>query len=208
MKIKYPRTMHLPWSPGATSDDKMLRTDDIFIGKKIVMTEKMDGENTTLYRDGTHARSLDSKNHPSRNYVKGLHGQLGYLIPQDWRICGENLFARHSIHYTNLEDFFLCFSVWDEENNCIGWDETVLFCDKLELKTVPQLYVGMYNRQTIEDVWAEVQTPQKEGYVIRLYDQFAYNDFGKSVAKYVRENHVQTDEHWTVGPVIPNVIKN
>ena len=55
--IKYPRTFHLPWSPGATSDDKMLDGIDHFFGCECVITEKLDGENTTIYYNGYfHAR--------------------------------------------------------------------------------------------------------------------------------------------------------
>lgn len=36
-----------------------------------------------------------------------------------------------------------------------------------------------------------------EGYVTRNLDSFHINDFDKNVAKCVRKNHVQTDEHWT-----------
>lgn len=44
--IKYPRTFHLPWSLGATSDDKVLKNVDHFEGTCVVITEKMDGENS------------------------------------------------------------------------------------------------------------------------------------------------------------------
>lgn len=44
-QYKYPRTPHLPWSPGATSDDKYISSFESFRGKQIVVTEKMDGEN-------------------------------------------------------------------------------------------------------------------------------------------------------------------
>lgn len=70
MKVKYPKTMHLPWSRSYTDDDKILRNTDHFAGREVVITEKMDGENTTMYRDFMHARSLDSKDHTSRHYVK------------------------------------------------------------------------------------------------------------------------------------------
>jgi hypothetical protein len=43
----------------------------------------------------------------------------------------------------------------------------------------------------------------KEGYVVRLASSFKFDDFNKSVAKFVRKNHVQTNEHWT-----KNWIKN
>ncbi len=62
-KYKYHRTPHLPFSEGATSDDKILKTDDHFYRMEdVVVTIKMDGENTTVYPDGTfHARSIASK---------------------------------------------------------------------------------------------------------------------------------------------------
>jgi len=41
---KYPRTAHLPWSPGADDDDIIIDTVDSFVGKEVVVTEKMDGE--------------------------------------------------------------------------------------------------------------------------------------------------------------------
>ena len=57
---KYPRTPHLPWSPGKTNDDKVLKDTSHFLGKEIVMSLKMDGEATTLYNNHMHARSIDS----------------------------------------------------------------------------------------------------------------------------------------------------
>lgn len=68
-KYKYPRTYHVPWSPGTTSDDRLLKSVDQFVGKCVVVTEKMDGENTTMSKDYVHARSLDSMYHPSRDHV-------------------------------------------------------------------------------------------------------------------------------------------
>ena len=73
--VKYPRTWHLPWSPGATKDDRVLPDTAHFNSQEVVVTVKMDGENTTLYPDYLHARSLDSRNHPSRNWIKNLHSQ-------------------------------------------------------------------------------------------------------------------------------------
>jgi hypothetical protein len=34
--------------------------------------------------------------------VANLHAQVGWKIPPGWRVYGENLFARHSIHYRHL----------------------------------------------------------------------------------------------------------
>src|SRR3954452_17456364 len=106
MRVHYPRTPHLPWSPGASSDD--VRAGDLagLAGREVVVTEKLDGENTTLYADGLHARSLDSGHHPSRAWIKALHGRIAPAIPPGRRVCGENLFPRHSLEYGDLESYF------------------------------------------------------------------------------------------------------
>ena len=102
-KFKYPRTFHLSWSKCLSSDDKILKDDSNFIGKIVVVTEKLDGENSTVYSDYSHARSIDSKNHESRNWLKNYITTFQHNIPKDYRVCGENLFAKHSILYDNLE---------------------------------------------------------------------------------------------------------
>ena len=52
MWTKYPRTPHLPWSPGASDDDVRVADTAMSEGREVVVTEKLDGENTTLYADG------------------------------------------------------------------------------------------------------------------------------------------------------------
>ena len=118
-RYKYPRTPHLSFSPGVGKDDLKHDCDReaypkgnrLFVNCQVVVTEKLDGENTTLYRDYIHARSLDSRHHPSRAWVKALQASIGHDIPQGWRICGENLYARHSIVYENLSSYFYLFSI-------------------------------------------------------------------------------------------------
>ena len=95
-RVKYPRTFHLPWSPGMNRDDRMMENTDVFEGQQVMICEKLDGENTSEYKDYIHARSLDSDSHPSRNWVKNHWAQHGYEIPEGWRVCGENMFAKHS----------------------------------------------------------------------------------------------------------------
>ena len=104
--MKYPRTFHLPNSPGRSSDDKVHADLSVFQGKNLMATIKMDGENTTMTRDTVHARSLDSNDHESQHWVKSLWSQIRFNIPEGWRVCGENLFAKHSIAYKNLGSYF------------------------------------------------------------------------------------------------------
>ncbi len=201
--VKYPRTPHLPWSLGATDDDKRLDSVEHFVGKRVVVTEKMDGENTTIYRDGMHARSLDSKDHESRHWLKSYVAGIGPNIPLGWRVCGENLYAAHSITYDNLESYFMAFSVWDSRNRCLSWPDTLEWLSLLEITPVRVICRGVFNQAHLERL-AQNMMSTKEGYVVRLEDQFYYEDFGTSVAKFVRKNHVQTDQHWMHQKVRPN----
>ncbi|MGW0964145.1 RNA ligase family protein [Streptomyces gelaticus] len=204
MRTHYPRTAHLPWSPGATSDDVRIAGLAALTGREVVVTEKLDGENTTLYADGLHARSLDSAHHPSRGWVKALQGRVGARIPGGWRVCGENMFARHSIPYDDLESFFYGFSVWDGER-CLDWDRTVVFLRGLGIPVPPVLWRGVFDARAERALRAlKPDTGRQEGYVVRPVDGFGAADFGRLVAKWVRPGHVQTGTHWMHAAVVEN----
>jgi hypothetical protein len=207
--IKYPRTFHLPWSEGITTDDKVLKDVSHLEGQDIVITEKMDGENTTLYSDYVHARSLTYSDHPSRHWIKQFHAQIKQDIPRGWRICGENLFAKHSIGYGNLESFFLCFSIWDAGNFCLGWDETCEILQLMGITPVPTLFRGRFEERVLQDVHGELYNKNTmEGYVVRLARSFHYTEFQTSVAKFVRSLHVGTDKHWMYQTIITNQLRS
>jgi predicted kinase len=202
MRTHYPRTRHLPWSPGATSDD--LRVTDLsgLRGREVVVTEKLDGENTTLYADGLHARSLDSAHHPSRTWVKALQARVGPSIPEGWRVCGENMFARHSLAYEDLESWFYGFSVWDAEGRCLDWDRTVRFLRGLGVPVPRVLWRGEFDERALRAL--RLDLGRQEGYVVRVADGFGAAEFGARVAKWVRAGHVRTDTHWMHAAVVEN----
>jgi RNA ligase len=206
-RVKHPKTPHLPWSPGIGSDDDTLTSLDSFEGAEVVATIKYDGENTTMYRDAIHARSLDSGPHPSRDWVRALHGRVRQDIPEGWRVCGENLYARHSLAYDDLPSYFLVFSIWDERNVCLSWQDTLSWAALLDLSPVQTFYTGLWNPAVIHAAFAPLAT-RHEGSVIRLAGAFARDDFAHSCAKWVRENHVQTDEHWMHQAVVPNRLRS
>ncbi|MEV5785342.1 RNA ligase family protein [Streptomyces sp. NPDC048448] len=204
MRVHYPRTPHLPWSPGATSDD--VRVADLagLRDLEVVVTEKLDGENTTLYADGLHARSLDSAHHPSRAWVKALQGRIGAALPPGWRVCGENLYARHSIAYTELDSWFYGFSVWDGER-CLGWDRTVRFLRRLGVPVPRVLWRGVLDERAVRALRVlRLDPARQEGYVVRTVEGFGHEEFGRRVAKWVRPGHVRTDTHWMHAEVVAN----
>jgi len=212
MKQKYPRTFHVPWSQGASSDDKTHSTsqiEEMFAEKSVVITEKLDGENTTIYWNGEcHARSLDSGNHPSRDYVRSKAREIASLsIPEGWRLMGENLYAKHSIGYDRLPGYFVLFGIADHNNISRPWCEVEEWANLLNLPYAPVLFQGIWNMNTVKDLYpfpSRFSSSVAEGYVIRSAAAFPMVEFESHVAKFVRANHVQTDSHWMHQAIQPN----
>jgi len=204
---KYPRSFHHLDSAGVTSDDKVIPNDDHLVGKEIVITIKSDGENTSLYPDYMHARSIDGQHHISRNWVKTFHyTYIAPNLPFGYRICGENLYASHSIFYDNLESYFYGFSMWHQDT-CLSWDETLDWFALLDIVPVKEVYRGIYDRKIIQKLFKELDKEKEEGFVVRVTDSFKYSDFSKSLCKLVRPNHVTSNAHWKFKKIIPNKLK-
>ncbi len=208
-KRKYPKTFHVPWSGGIQSDDKVFKSMSHFHGKMIVVTEKKDGENTTISNQFLHARSLDSTTNWTRAWVTKMHSVLKFDIPDGIKLVGENLFAEHAIRYPDehLEGYFYLLSVWQDidgsdDDYCLSFSDTVDYADLLDLPMPKVLYRGIYDEQKLIELSKKLDLDKTEGYVIRLEDGFFRSQFKSSVAKFVRKDHVQDNsEHWLVNAV-------
>lgn len=207
--VKYPKIYHLPWSESVDEKtDRLLTPAQVaaFAGKRVIVSEKLDGENTSCYRNYIHARSLDGRSHPSRGWVKADHAKWGYDIPEHWRVCGENLTAEHSIRYETLPTFFLMFGIYNERNECLAWDDAVIYSHLLGLTMVPVLYDGIFDEGKVRACYTgkSVYGPTQEGYVIRLADKIPWAEHRTSFGKFVRKNHVQTAQNWMNRPMKMN----
>ena len=210
--FKYPKTFHFSWSkPDPHGNDRVHDSVDHFVGKEVVVTEKLDGENTSLYTGHLHARSIDSGAHPSRTWIKALHANIARHIPEGWRICGENMQAKHAIYYTDLPTYFFVFGIYDDKNICLSWDDTVEYAAMLGLQTVPVLYRGLWDRDKVHACYtgkSVIANGEQEGYVVRVASCFHYDNFTYSLSKFVRPGHVAGDaEHWSKTGYKPNKLK-
>lgn len=197
MSVKYPRTPHLPWSQGAISDDSTLSSLTCFYGKEVVVTEKLDGENTSMTNLKVWARSLDSIHHPSRHWIKAYHSSISHHIPPNMQIAGESLYASHSILYTQLPSYFVAFSVF-YNGSVLHWDDVCEYCfligsySEFSMPIAPILYRGIWNEDVVKSCYTgqSLLGGEQEGYVVRLVEGFAVTEFSNNVAKFVRTNHV------------------
>lgn len=197
---KYPRTFHFKFSPGVQSDDKVIPNLSKFIGQEVVLTEKLDGENTTLASDCYYARSIDSVYNWTRAWVSRMHSVLKHDIPVGLKLVGENLFAEHSIRYENLNSYFYLFSIWEDvdgqEDKCLPYDTICEYAALLDIPMPKVLYRGIFDENIIRNISSNLDSTTVEGLVCRVTKGFSRSEFKDCVAKYVRKGHVQTDQHW------------
>lgn len=215
-RYKFPRTPHLPWSPGVSGDDVRLAAINHFANKTLIVTEKLDGENITVYSDGyIHARSIDGTSHPSRDYLKGVMAKklrktvprMGSfpVLPEGWRACFEYLYAIHSIEYDRLPSYLFLIGIVDNLNVAQDWGTVCLYAENFDVPTVPQIAVieaGDNWEKILRGKEQAIMEKSKygataEGYVIRNHNGFAMAEYDKNVAKYVRSGHVTSPDHWT-----------
>ena len=210
---KYNRTYHLPFSESITSDDKVAKDFSLIEGSEIVVLEKMDGECTSIYKDYHHARSLDSGDTEWRSHIQILQNLLSPMLGNSI-LNGENMYAKHSIHYQNLESYFYAFSMWENDIR-YDWDSFTNFIDTYNKEAysdfkiaIPKvLYRGAFDIKVLEKIASSLDTSKQEGFVLQPVNSFHRKDFEKYVMKYVRKNHVQTDDHWMNSAVVKNKLK-
>ena len=201
---KYPRTYHLPYSQSKTSDDKI--SDDIsnLIGTEIVITEKLDGSNTSITKNGVYGRSHADF---SRNSWDLKNWEIYQKIKNDIEdglyLFGEGMYAIHSIEYTNLKSYFYLFGVRDK-NIWIPWEQVEEYAYLVDLETVPVLFKGVVGsekelKEIVDDLVSKPSElgGEKEGIVVRNAGLFHNDYFKDNVAKWVRKDHVKTDQHWS-----------
>jgi hypothetical protein len=208
-RYKYPRTYHLDWSLSLINDDRRIPTYEGLVGRRVVVSEKFDGENTSYYNDVSHARSMDSRHHASRDWAKRHHGEVKHNIPDRWRVVIENCYAEHSISYTRengnaLPSFAIGLSVWDENNVCMSWDDTLVVFEQLGIVPARVIYDGIWDEALFRKIALEQDPTRVEGYVVRVADAIPYDRWFMPAGKYVRAKHVSTDVHWMQKDVVPN----
>ena len=201
---KYNRTYHLPFSPGSTSDDKIAKSFDSFINVPIIITEKLDGENNAMTKNGVYARSHATFTTSKwSEEVRKIHKEIGKYIPDDVYLFGEGMGGIHSIEYKNLKSFYYLFGI-RENNRWFSWNEVEEYSFLLDIPTVPVLFKGVISTENELKNLVETlsSSPSKlngecEGVVIRIEKDFDDIDFSSSIMKWVRKSHIKTNKHWT-----------
>jgi hypothetical protein len=198
------------------------------VGVPIVLTEKMDGSNTSLESGGCFARThAGAPTHASFNPLKAIHASLKWQLQEGVQYFGEWCYAKHSIEYSELPSYFLLFGIRMLEGTLIPdldikmdhsiwfrWDKVEKMAKELGLNTVPVLFEGQVSseKELQELVESFMKQPSlcggiREGVVARAARSFTDEEFSTCVMKCVRANHVQTSEHWKDQEIVKNKLK-
>lgn len=212
--MKFPSIPYLTTSPCFWFENEVSSLDpEVFTSHPIVVTVKMDGSNVQLTRNHVAARNGKTADHPSFNALKSLHAVLRYRIPKLFTVFGEWLFVKHSIKYEGdlaLPSYLMIFAIYDTaRNSWYSWQDVENIAVWLEVPTVPvvaklEITSPEKTRSFLQAKAEEVIAQGHEGIVVRRAEGFLGEHLHECTAKYVRENHVQTDEHWKLRPIEKN----
>lgn len=160
---KYCRSLHAPNSKGTTSDDRFMPAGFIkpFADlNELDLSEKGDGQNNCFNEYGVFARSHTSPSiHP---WDKPLwdRWQLIKNDLKDLEVFGENMYAIHSIAYSQLESFFYVFAV-RSKGMWLSKEEVRFYANLLDFPVMPEIPVTAKLKDFIKPGLTEAQILDK-----------------------------------------------
>ena len=216
---KFPHTPHLFWlGTGAPRDDKILTPPQAveFLADQVIVEEKIDGANMglSLGPDGrVRAQSRGNYLAPGRS-----HSQWNLLWP--WlaerrdrledglqgglMLFGEWCYARHTVPYDSLPDWFLGFDVFEISARRF-WSvaRRNVWLQERGLSSVPEVKRGKFRLNQIQPLITSsaVGNVPMEGIYLRRDSADWLQSRAKIVSAVFKQ---QIEEHWTRSPVIPN----
>jgi ATP-dependent RNA circularization protein (DNA/RNA ligase family) len=220
MFFKFPHTPHLLWlEKSPCREDKVFSDEEAraFLDGKVTVEEKVDGANIGFSLDESGVLRVQSRG----NYLsRGSHPQFQPLWP--WietrrlaliealqpglMLFGEWCFARHSVPYKRLPDWFLGFDVYDRTANCF-WssDRRNGLLKDLGLASVPRLSRGSFSTEQLLSLIGKsrLSASSMEG----IYLRREQGDWLEHRAKVVRREFVEgIGAHWSEDPLEKNVL--
>lgn len=219
--VRYPHTPHLAvLSATAPRGDKVLTSREVgdLLAGEVIVEEKIDGANLGLSRaeDGNLAvqnRGAFLARSAAAEQFRPLWGWLGprrdrllEALGAQRILFGEWCYARHSVAYTRLPDWFLMFDVYDRQAARFwSTDRRDALASELDLSCVPRIARGRFQLPALVKLidGSRVGDAGMEGIVVRRDD----GDWQVGRAKLVRAAFVQAiDEHWSRRRLVPNAL--
>jgi ATP-dependent RNA circularization protein (DNA/RNA ligase family) len=216
--LKFPATPHLIWlgQTVARADKVLTRPEaEAFLRQPVSVEEKVDGANLGI---GFDARGNLLAQNRGNLVPQGTKGQFARLwawlserelhlfdaLEDRFILFGEWCYARHSIHYTRLPDFFLAFDVFDRrERRFMSTPRRNELAAELKIATVPRVGDGSFSLAEVLQLIG--QSSLYDGPMEGIYLRQEDTSWLLQRAKVVRAEFVQQiGEHWSKQPLAPN----
>jgi ATP-dependent RNA circularization protein (DNA/RNA ligase family) len=216
--VKFPTTPHLLWLGNTPArEDKLLTHADAeaFLHRPVTVEEKVDGANLGMSFDGNGNLLIQNR---GNLVARGTKGQFAPLwawlneresmlfdsLEDRFILFGEWCYARHSIQYTQLPDWFLAFDIFDKRRKrFLSTSKRDEIVRKLHLAAVPKVVHGSFSLSEVPRLIgsSSLYNGPMEGIYFR---QEGESWLGQR-AKVVRAEFVQQiGEHWSKQPLVPN----
>jgi len=227
--IKFPRTHHIfdAGGSGVTRDDLVLSKEEIkeYLNCELTLEEKVDGANLGMSIDRDYNIIYQNRSHyvtySSASQFKGLKkweethaGELYQILkPNRHILYGEWCYAKHSIHYTDLPNYFLAFDIFDKyENKFFSRQKFYEIMSQTSIPTVPVIdKVTFKDDKELKDRlmgYLDSKSKFRDGHIEGVYIRKDDGDFLERRCKLVRPDFVQgIDTHWSKMTLVKNVIK-
>ena len=181
---KYPRTPYSPYSPTKAPDGDTLADLERFVGRAVVVTEKLDGSNTLLHRGDVYARSVSAP--ATAKWLAMVRKHHAWKVTEpDVFLYGEDIFGVHSIEYDPVPEdrTFHAFALRFGDGSFGSFREMADYAQARAIPVVPVLFEGTFGsvRQVRDFVSAAHAEPSalggaREGVVLRLAAGFPAAD--------------------------------
>lgn len=211
--VKFPSTPHLAVLDGVSvRNDKVLSLSEreCFLAHNVTVEEKIDGANLGISFDGEGRLRAQNRGNVLRPPMTGQwkalpewmvrrSGHFWDVLSDRYILFGEWCYAKHSVFYDQLPDWFVGFDVFDSEADRFVCKETRDdFLANLELTVVPCVARG---RLTFKEIIEHLGKSQYgEAPMEGLYLRYDEGDWLGQRAKLVRRDFMQSiEQHWSRG---------
>lgn len=215
---KFPSTPHLAGLPGASvRDDKVLSHSerDLFLTHEVTIEEKIDGANLGISFDDAGNIQAQNRGNLLQEPMSGqwksfpewlaLRGDRFFEVLTDrYILFGEWCYAKHSISYDCLPDWFIGFDIYDcQASRFVSKARRDGLLAKLEVDAIACLASGRFSFAEINGYLGTSRYGQTEAE--GLYLRYDDGDWLGQRAKLVRSDFIQSiDTHWSRGPLEVN----
>lgn len=216
--VKFPRTPHLFWT-GASQPrgDRVLApaAASALLQQPAAVEEKVDGASIGFSVAETGEIRVQSR---GRYLTRGERGQFQPLwswlarrkdalhraLGTTLILFGEWCYARHTVHYNALPDWFLAYDVYDRTSRRF-WsrERRDELAERMGVTSVPLVATGTFDRRRLERLLDRSRLGQEpmEG----LYLRWDEGPWLRARAKLVRPGWVPADDrHWSRRPLETN----